>query len=958
MASNALRNFFILYLGALGLIGVGVAFFVDSEIRHEREVIAAAEREAVALAAQMLRQHLRDAVSDVEYLIRLPALHDAVAGQREDAMPRLARQFSLYMIAHPKFDQLRWLDTAGREQMRVDWVEGRAQVIDARQLQDKSARPYFQITSGLPAGGIYVSRLDLNVEHGVIERPFKPVYRVAMPVFGDQGERRGVLIANYLGAPLIATVVASVNGDGARLMLLDQDGTWMRSVDPTEEWGRALGTQASLGARYPSLWAAIESSADGQRLDDDGLWTWQTLMPLREVAQALQNETADSPVVVGLGGENRWTVLTRLEPERLAAMARRIIGAVAVVGGVMALVAGLLCALITRSQFRIERLNQALAHRAEAAEAATRAKADFLANMSHEIRTPMNAILGFSYLLGKMTLPDRAGALVGRIQGAGRALQGIINDILNFSRIEAGGLKLVERPFALDALLEEVHGLMAVEASEKRLTLQAAQVPEGCAWLRGDALRLEQILLNLIGNAIKFTERGGVAVTVERCAALEAQQVRLLFAVTDSGIGIAPDQQREIFAPFTQADVSTTRRFGGTGLGLTICQRLVEEMGGQIGVESSLGQGSRFWFTLGFEVLSAPPPHQLGLGEARVASRAERCGLSGVRVMVVDDSEINRDLAETILSDEGAEVIQAENGREAVDWLCANPNAIDLVLMDIQMPVLDGYEATRQIRANPALERIPVVAVSAGVLDSERQAALAAGMCAFVGKPFDVEEVVALIARLTEHGAAGQAARRSSEQPPRYPGLDVDRGLSLWRDGERYRRYLRQFVADHREDARLLATLDPAAGARLTHKLKGAAANLGLTEVAAVAQSLNQLQRQGRADTEEARARLQRVLDQAQASIERFAPATVRSPSATEGAGASLDRERVTAVFGALLEALDSDNPTEIKPLLAELERLLGSTRVEALHQAVEHFDFRGGETALRALAETLGIRC
>ncbi|GAB0150110.1 hypothetical protein McPS_28500 [Marichromatium sp. PS1] len=954
MASNALRNFFVLYLGALALIGAGVAFFVAAEIRHAHAVKAVADGEMVTRAAQLARQHLRDAISDVEYLIRLPALRDAVAGRRADAMPRLARQFSLYMIANPKFDQLRWIGSDGRERMRVDWVDGQPRQVAASRLQDKSGRRYFQVASALPPGGVHVSRLDLNIEHGIIERPLKPVYRVALPVFSDAGERHGILIANYLGAPLLDAVVAAVGDDGARLMVVDQDGAWLRSQDPADEWGFALGTQVSLGARYPELWAAIQAAPSGQRQDESGLWTWETVVPLQEVASSLPPGSSEpAPLVVG-PQDHRWTVLARLEPQQLAAMYGRVIASVAGVSVVMALVAALLCVLITRSQFRIERLNQALEQRAEAAEMATRAKADFLANMSHEIRTPMNAILGFSYLLGKMTLPDRAGMLVGRIQTAGRALQGIIDDILNFSRIEAGGVEILDRPFDLAELLDEVRELMALEAAEKRLNLQLLPVPEGCERLRGDPLRIEQVLVNLIGNALKFTERGEVTVAVERLREAEARQVWLRFSVTDTGIGIAPSQQRDIFSPFTQVDVSSTRRFGGTGLGLAICQRLVEEMGGRIGVESAPGQGSRFWFTLGFEVLA---PQEVGDDASRSdAVGREALSLAGLQVMVVDDSEINRDLARTILADVGAEVVLADNGREAVDWLNAHPDGVDLVLMDIQMPVLDGYEATRQIRANPALERVSVVAVSAGVLESERQAALDAGMCAFVGKPFDVDEVVALIARLTRRRVAARAGRRQPAPAPHYPGLDVERGLVLWRDAKRYRRYLRQFVRDHGEDARLLGAVDIESGERLTHKLKGAAGNLGLTDVAEAAMALNQLQRQGRDDTEEARARLQRALDQALASIERFAPAGAETPPATAVA-AGVDPERARALLGELLAALDSDSPAAIKPLLADLEGLLGPSAVETLREAVEHFDFRGGETAVHRLAETLEVR-
>ncbi|ENO95956.1 multi-sensor hybrid histidine kinase [Thauera phenylacetica B4P] len=426
---------------------------------------------------------------------------------------------------------------------------------------------------------------------------------------------------------------------------------------------------------------------------------------------------------------------------------------------------------------RIE-MEERLRHASAAAAAANAAKSEFLAHMSHEIRTPMNAVLGLAQVLEREPLAPAQRDMVGRIRGAGQSLLAILDDVLDLSKIEAGQLRIEPRPFDLRALLANLDSLMGQAARAKGLALriEPPTLPPGL--LRGDGLRIEQILINLVSNAIKFTERGEVALRV-RVEELEAARLRVHAEVRDTGIGIAPEVQARLFAPFTQADAGIARRFGGTGLGLSICKRLVELMGGAIGVHSEAGLGSTFWFDLPLERVADGASAGAeggrewcpeGGGErgsvafaaghaARVPEHAAGSRLAGMQVLVVDDSAMNRDLVQRALALEGAEATLAADGQQAIELLRSRPQAFDAVLMDVQMPVLDGLSATRRIRDELGLAALPVIAFTAGVGADQQAAARAAGADDVLAKPMDLEQMTQLLMRWVEpHPAVGLAA--------------------------------------------------------------------------------------------------------------------------------------------------------------------------------------------------------
>jgi len=412
---------------------------------------------------------------------------------------------------------------------------------------------------------------------------------------------------------------------------------------------------------------------------------------------------------------------------------------------------GIICTVLVFSLLiarQIEMINRELVLATEQANAASQAKTDFLANMSHEIRTPMNGVIGMTRLVLNMELGDEQRKLLVNVLYSAESLLGILNDILDFSKIEAGQLTLEDKNFSLSKMINNVVSTLAFQADDKKIFLKNnSDFSQTIDFIIGDELRLKQILINLIGNAIKFTSQGGVTVAVKTKEQTQ-KKVTLLFTVTDTGVGISEDKQATIFESFSQADVSTAREFGGTGLGLAICKKLVMMMNGTIQVESKLDQGSTFFFTI--DVLQ-------GTEEKTVESDLTQNDLHAYsfNILLVEDNLINRELARIVLEQHGQQVTEAQNGLDALTIL--SEKTFDIILMDMQMPKMDGVTAAQIIRncekgisGNQELsksieeklidnlkgQRIPIIALTANVLERDRQKCIEVGMDNFLTKPF------------------------------------------------------------------------------------------------------------------------------------------------------------------------------------------------------------------------------
>jgi len=760
---------------------------------------------------------------------------------------------------------------------------------------------------------------------------------------------------------------------------------------------------------------------------------------------------------------------------------------------------------ITARKVELETINQALEvsevelRRAkEVAEEATRVKAAFLANMSHEIRTPMNAIIGMSHLTLRTELNPRQKDYVRKIQLSGQHLLGILNDILDFSKIEAGKLSVEDIDFDLEKVLENVSNLISEKAAAKGLEFIFDVEPSIPTHLRGDPLRVGQILINFCNNAVKFTERGEIILKAQVKEKDERGQL-LCFSVSDTGVGLTEEQMGRLFQAFEQADASTTRQYGGTGLGLAISKRLAELMGGEVGVSSEPGKGSTFWFTARLGKSEKPPrrvprpdlrgrrvlviddssqaravlfsmltsmtfdvheaasgpegiemvrqaaeagkafeivfldwqmpeldgietgkriralpniavrpklvmvtaygreevlkqaeenafasvlikpvtPSVLfdsavealgadhaGISEVQAVPTLELDGLREARVLLVEDNELNQEVALGLLKDAEMSIDVAENGEAAVRMV--GQHDYDLVLMDMQMPVMDGLAATRAIRSNPKFGTLPIVAMTANAMASDREKCMEAGMNDHIAKPIDPDQLFGALLRWIKPRNAGRvkaggeapAKTRPAAKPeiaatdvilPEIEGVDVAGGLKRVAGNKRlYLDLLAKFGTKQGDSAAQISAAlesgDRKLAERLAHTVKGVAGNIGIASIYAVAAKLESAIRDGDAAVPgllnqfaPLLARQVRLIQQALREVTPVQPEAAGSARFdSDAASSAVERLRV------LLEASDGDAGEAFHPLADAMGGKVGKLRLDALHAAITDFDFKG----------------
>ena len=1018
------RYFLALFVPSAALVLGGAAFAYRYQAANELRSVSTRESIYAERGVHALLTNLEAYSNDLGYLLELPETA-ATANEPSDAnLAALAKEVSETVRARRNIDQLRFIDSAGMERVRINAAATGIVTVPAAELQDKSDRYYVQEIAKLPAGAVYVSPLDLNIEHGVVENPHKPMVRVGAPVFDATGTRRGMLVINYLAAPMLEDFKQGITGAFGESMLLNADGFWLQSDDSRDEWGFMFGETDTFGLRHPEAWREIIARPSGQFRTTEGLWTFLTVQPRTAVQFGFMS-------ALGQGGRDKlqaavsettvWKAVSFVSAAEIAALTRPSWWLLAGVASCLLLISLATSWLLARAWVRREELNlgritrhaeenaaslrlvlqsnpnamlivdrdgkiveanpsgesvfgfepgalrgvsvdqlvpgkirsvrqgdgesfeqaprarpmgasldlcarradgqefpvevslaplalhgepfvvatvvdissrkraeaevrdlnanlerrveqrtgelmqaesnlrlildssadglygvdmngritfvnsaacrilgcspadligrpaedlivpdvndaasnsterplartlaesrsitvddeyyrhasgrtlpvlysthpmirdgalvgavvsfmditarRALDDAREAAlqqaERLARARSDFLANMSHEIRTPLNGVLGLAQVGHREAYnPEQNQEIFGRILDAGRTLLGVVDNVLDFSRIEVGKAHIEAVPVRLRELIDEVMTPITPLADAKGLALQVRYAEDLPARCSTDPVRVKQVLMNLLANAVKFTEHGHVELAIAR------RDQWLHLRVSDTGIGISDEQAGRIFTAFEQADTSTTRKFGGTGLGLSISKRIVELMGGQISLTSSVGVGSTFEVVL---PLVVPPPEASEMNtmgsETNGMGRTPR--LAGVRILFAEDNEVNQMVMQAMLRPEGPELTTVGDGRLAVEQVATRgADAFDIVLMDLQMPVMDGYEATRRILE--IAPDLPVIGQTAHVLQEAIEQCHAAGMVGHISKPIDRQDLVATIVR-------------------------------------------------------------------------------------------------------------------------------------------------------------------------------------------------------------------
>jgi len=1101
LARRVVRRFIVLAVPVLLVAALGLKLTLDRYEAGRFEVVASREAGYLRAVEVVVQQELDEVLADMDTLVSALALHAwSVDPESLKILPAL---FITYGEENQRYDQIRLLDMAGVERLRVNFRDGRTEVVPPEQLQDKAHRPYFEAMSALKAGERYLSPMELNMERGRIEHPPNPTIRFGAPVFSRDGEKVGVLVINYRAEKMESRLraFAGVGNPVDSLLINGRGEVLLDGASGLADWLlRANASDVRLGTLHPDWWDAIEKGDDfGRLMTKDGLMLYHWIRPLQA------DNTYHGNTLLGAAKNFQWTAVRFIPadalfensfvgswPGRIAlitmfcAMAGLIFVAAwlvereqsgrrqrvrwleareAELGALIdAAPSGILEVDDKGTVLRVNReLSDMLGYRQDEligervekliperiqghhpslrqgyfehpvprkmaedtpeqklvarhkdgreipvavnlnmfssggnsraiatvsdvtrqrafeadlqaardhAQEASAAKSAFLALMSHEIRTPLNAIVGMSYLMGRSTLTEAQRNDLDAIQSSGKALLALINDVLDFSRIEAGELLIEARDFRLADLLREMGTMFRGIAADKGIALEfdplPADIPET---LTQDPGRLHQILVNLISNAIKFTSAGHVRLQVTCCEGPHADpRIRLRFSVSDTGIGIAPERQARLFDPFVQADSSTSRKFGGSGLGLSIVKRLTELMGGELGCESALGAGARFWVELPFGIAEAGTPmvrdtpgtsdavHVLivesgggatplkplcasldwhvdtvSSAEARASGVCERLrrarvdcvlindpaavadvvgqmrehrievpvlaiggaphapcarlapplsaallfnavndlieaaggtmghlsydstlpddslGLVGLRVLAVDDSRMNLEVVARLLEIHGAEATCCVSGEAALRRVREADTPFDAILMDLQMPGMDGFETARNLIADDPDGCAPIIALSAGVTRKEVDQAREAGMVEYLTKPVDPQVLIRVIRRCVEMARGHAVALVEAEaakppQPlargdwPRIAGIDDALSRALMSgDEDFYATVLASFV---RHAGRVPAALaqamdagDLASASRIVHKLRGQAGNVGATDL-------------------------------------------------------------------------------------------------------------------------------